>query len=192
MKKIIIESKTHGRHEVLLDDEDYEWAKEYKWCANKVYRIKNKDKFYVRRNSPRDSNGKQDKIHLHRVITNAPKGMSVDHINGNPLDNRKENLRVCTNQENQMNRGRTKNNMSGYKGVYYRKKNKDMINERSKPWKAQIMFNQKVIYLGLYKTKEEAARAYDKKAIELFGEFAQLNFPEEWEHVLCRKKVAGA
>jgi len=67
-----------------------------------------------------------------------------------------------------------------------------MINEHARPWEARISFNTKKIYLGSYKTKEEAARAYDKKAIELFGEFAQLNFPEEWGNVLCRKKVAGA
>jgi|TARA_R110002020_G_C15975619_1_gene747963 hypothetical protein len=65
------------------------------------------------------------------------------------------------------------------KGLKYIGKMKK-INELSKPWEAYIMFNQKNIYLGSYKTKEEAARAYDKKAIELFGEFAQLNFPEEW------------
>ena len=103
--------------------------------------------------------------------------MQVDHINGNTLDNRKENLRLCTNQQNAMHRGKTKNNKSGYKGVRYMKKKKGMINEHSKPWQAQIYLNQKQIYLGCYKTPEEAARAYDKKAIELFGEYATLIFP---------------
>jgi hypothetical protein len=67
-----------------------------------------------------------------------------------------------------------------------------MINEHSKPWQARITFNRKTINIYAYKTEEEAARAYDKKAIELFGEFAQLNFPEEWVNVHGRKKVAGA
>jgi hypothetical protein len=167
----------------LVDDEDYDRLNEHKWYADKD----GNDKFYVKRNG-----NKQKKIRMHREITNAPKGKVVDHINGNPLDNRKENLRVCSQQENCMNRRHRTDNKSGYKGVRYMKKTKGMINELSKPWMAQIKFNQKVIYLGMYKTKEEAARAYDQKAVELFGEFAQLNFPEEWEHVLCSKKVVGA
>ena len=115
---------------------------------------------------------------MHREITNAPKGMQVDHINGNTLDNRKENLRVCTRSQNMMNRGKQNNNKSGYKGVSYMKK-KDPNYEYPKPWRAQIKCptNQKVIHLGCYKYPEQAARAYDKKAIELFGEYAQLNFP---------------
>ena len=162
----------------LVDDEDYEMLTEHKWYANR-----DKDKFYVMRNSPTDSNGKQKTIFMHREITNAPKGKVVDHINGNPLDNRRENLRVCTNQENTMNRRKHRNNKSGYKGVCYMKKKKYMISEHSKPWLAQIGHNQKNIFLGMYKAKEEAARAYDRKAVELFGEFAVLNFPEEWMNV---------
>ena len=97
--------------------------------------------------------------------------MHVDHINGNPLDNRKSNLRICTNAENQRNRGVNKNNTSGYKGVCWAKQNKK--------WKARIKHNGKLIHLGYYKDKEEAARAYDKKAKELHGEYAYLNFPDE-------------
>jgi hypothetical protein len=171
MKKI----KLTQDKEAIVDDDDYGVLMEHKWCAHKQVN----GKFYVARSSPRDSNGKQKTIRMHRQITNAPKGMYVDHINGNPLDNRKENLRICTNQQNGMNRGKQNNNTSGYKGVRYVKKKKNMINEYSKPWGAEIMHNQKRVFFGYYKTKEEAARAYDKKAIELFGEFAYLNFPEE-------------
>ena len=173
MKKI----KLTQNKEAIVDDEDYERLMEHKWCAHKC--SNNKDKFYVERMAPVDSNGKQKIIYIHRVIMNAPKGMQVDHINGNPLDNRRENLRICTNQQNGMNRGKPKDNTSGYKGVTYMKKKKDMINEYSKPWYAQIIHNQKKIHLGCYKTKEEAARAYDKKAIELHGEYATLNYPKE-------------
>ena len=165
----------------LVDDEDYEMLTEHKWSALRDH--KTKDRFYVKRNSPTDSNGKRKIILMHREITNAPKGKVVDHINGNPLDNRKENLRVCTQQENTMNRRKHKNNKSGYKGVSYKKKKKDMINEYSKPWQAQIRHNQKSICLGYYRIKKEAARVYDQKAVELFGEFAVLNFPEEWMNV---------
>ena len=98
--------------------------------------------------------------------------MHVDHINGNPLDNRKSNLRICTNAENQRNKGVYKNNKSGYKGVHWFK--------RDKKWQAQIKHNNKSIHIGLYEDKEEAARAYDKKAKELHGNFKNLNFPDEW------------
>jgi len=156
----------------LVDDDDYEMLMEHKWYAAW---LTSDGKFRAVRNSPRDLSGKQKKILIHRVITNAPKEKMVDHINGNPLDNRKDNLRVCTHQENCMNRGKQKNNMSGYKGVSYRKKGKDMINEYQKPWIASISFNGKNILFDYYKTKEEAALAYNKKAPELFGKFAVLN-----------------
>jgi len=97
--------------------------------------------------------------------------MHVDHINGNPLDNRKSNLRICTHAENSNNTGPRKNNTSGYKGVYWAKRNKR--------WLAQITHNGKQVYIGHYKDKEEAARAYDAKAKEFQGEFAYLNFPDE-------------
>lgn len=163
----------------LVDDEDYDRLSEHKWFASKS---RTADKFSATRNTPGRPNGEQRKILMHREITNAPKEKVVDHINGNPLDNRKENLRVCTQQENSWNRGKPKNNKSGYKGVTYYKK-RDMINELKKPWAAHIQSNGKKRYLGYYKTAQEAARAYDQKAIELFGEFAQLNFPEEWMNV---------
>ena len=115
MKKITL---TQGK-EAIVDDDDYEMLMEYKWCAQK--RITGI--FYVARSTPKDSSGKQKILLLmHREITNAPKGMEVDHINGNPLDNRKENLRICTNQQNAMNRGKRSDNTSGYKGVSYKKK----------------------------------------------------------------------
>jgi len=91
----------------------------------------------------------------------------VDHINRNRLDCREENLRLTTNQQNICNQGLHKNNTSGYKGVYWEKK--------ANKWHAQIMYNRKCLYLGLFKDKKEAALAYNKKAVELFGKFACLN-----------------
>ena len=148
MKKIKL---TQGK-ETLVDDEDYPYLNEHKWYA---LRVKNRDEFYAVRNGPIDSSGKNKKIYMHREITNAPKEKPVDHINRNPLDNRKENLRVCTHQENQMNRGKSKDNKSGYKGVSYHKKAKHMHNELSKPWNASIRFNGKSIYIGCFAIKEE-------------------------------------
>ena len=112
MKKLIIESKTHGTHEVLLDDEDYEWAKEYNWHLN-IQRNESATlpKYYARRRIGMVE-GKQKNMLLHREILKPLKRQVTDHINGNTLDNRKENLRVCDKNQNQANRRKYKNNSS--------------------------------------------------------------------------------
>lgn len=102
---------------------------------------------------------------LHRVIMGNPDGV-VDHINGNSLDCRKENLRVCSQADNARNRGIGSNNKSGYKGVFL---------AQGKYWAASIVKDRKKIHIGYYKTPELAALAYNKKATELYGEFANLN-----------------
>ena len=93
-----------------------------------------------------------------------PEGMEVDHINGNSLDNRKSNLRICTHKENVRNQKLSAANTSGYRGVSW--------NKASKKWEAYIKVNQKRIYLGKFVDILDAARAYAKKAKECFGEFA--------------------
>lgn len=112
-------------------------------------------------------------ISLGRYLLGLPTGdrRLVDHKNGNALDNRKENLRVATKQQNNANRGLLINNKSGYKGVSWR--------QLSKRWCAFISVNNKSKFLGSFKIKEEAARAYDKAAKEHYGEFAILNFPDK-------------
>jgi hypothetical protein len=105
-------------------------------------------------------------ITLHRLIMQAPRGMVVDHVNGNRLDNRRCNLRLATTAENIRNmaiRGGT----SQFKGVYY--------NTPRGRWRAHICCDRKKLNLGDYATEEAAARAYNKAAIELFGPFARLN-----------------
>jgi len=179
MKRIIIESKVHGTHEVLLDDEDYEWASKYNWFVNKQGSptYKGPDKFYIVRSVSRDpdpvSGRKQRNLRLHREIMKTPKGMHTDHINGDTLDNRKENLRVCTPAQNSQNRAQSTTNTTGYKGVA-------RSSRHGKPWQGRIIHEGKYIHLGMFIMPEEAARAYDKKAVELWGEFATLNFPEEY------------
>ena len=96
--------------------------------------------------------------------------LQVDHINGNRLDNRKENLRLATPQQNQMNRKSHRNSTSKYKGVSWDK-------SRNK-WRALIMIDNKYKHIGRYQDEREAALAYDKAARELFGEYAHLNFEE--------------
>lgn len=117
------------------------------------------------------------KWRLHRLImaymlgTEAIKGYQVDHINGDKLDNRRGNLRICTVSENRMNKPAPKNNKSGFKGVYLIKNSQ----KRNKRWIAYISFNKKRVVLGYFFTKDEAVKAYNQGAKEYHGEFASLN-----------------
>lgn len=107
---------------------------------------------------------------IHRLVTEAKKGQSVDHINHDRLDNRKTNLRVCTHSENLRNMKTPADNTSGYKGV-------SLLKSRDK-YAAYINVNRQRHRLGYFDTPEEAARAYNAKAIELHGDFASLNSVE--------------
>jgi hypothetical protein len=146
----------------LIDDEDFDLVNQYKWFLHQ--------KGYVDANAI--VNGKRTRIKLHRLIMNFPKGKQIDHINGNKLDNRKSNLRICGNSNNQMNVKKkatysNKPTSSIYKGVSYKKKNNK--------WQAYITKDQKRIYIGYFVNEKDAALAYNKKAMELFGEYANLN-----------------
>lgn len=138
----------------LVDDEDYEWLIQRKWLF---------DGRYASRKSG-------IKIYMHRLIMSAPKHLTVDHRNGNCLDNRRSNLRLATYSRNSAN-AKKRQGSSIYKGVTFYK--------RYSKWRAQICFEYKGISIGYFETEEEAARAYDAKAKELFGEFAYLNFPDQ-------------
>jgi hypothetical protein len=124
--------------------------------------------FFLRSDSTQ-SNSRM--VYLHRVIMklagHSLSGKLVDHINMNPLDNRIENLRVATKAQNMSNRPAPANNTSGYKGV--------SLHKQTGKWRAIIKHNYKQIALGLYHTKEEAALAYNKAALEIQGDFAYLN-----------------
>lgn len=109
---------------------------------------------------------KQNKtVYMHREIMGTPKGMDTDHIDRNGLDNRKCNLRICTRSQNNHNRQPRTDCDSRYKGVA----------KQRKRWMAHIQYNGRSIFLGEYDTEIEAAKAYDKKAKEFFGEFARPN-----------------
>ena len=109
--------------------------------------------------------------YLSRVIMGCPDNLVVDHIDGNTRDNTRANLRVCTQHQNTMNSRKTAGNSTGYKGV-------TLVKCYNK-YKAQLTFNGKNIQSHLFKTAEAAAKWYDEKARELFGEFADTNFHVE-------------
>jgi len=145
---------TKGRF-ALVDDDSPDEITGHKWQF---------DGRYVMRFEKLE-NGKFKKIYLHIAIAKPDKGLLIDHENGDKLDNQKANLRFCTYAQNMQNRKPTKGHR--YKGVmYYSKSNK---------FGARITNNGKTVFLGLFLKPEDAAKAYDRKAIELFGEFARVN-----------------
>lgn len=114
---------------------------------------------------------KQENMRLHRFLLGLEKDdkRQVDHINGNKLDNRKSNLRICTASQNNMNMSITKKNTSGYKGIYF------MKYPKNRQWSARISCGKQRIWLGSFSTKEEASKAYNYAAIKYHGDFAYLN-----------------
>lgn len=130
----------------LIDIEDVDKIKNYKWCLSHGYAY----------------NIKSD-IRLHRLIMNCTDDKVVDHINRDRLDNRKSNLRICSQQQNSINRGIQSNNNSGVVGVYWAK-------SRNK-WCAQIMLNKKNIFLGYYEDMNDAIQARKQAEIDYFGEY---------------------
>ena len=137
----------------MVDDSDYEWLSKFKWHIGNGY---------AKRNSSVD--GKSVTIHMHREIMNTPNGYDTDHINGIRTDNRRCNLRVCTRSENLANRGAASSNKTGLKGV--RK------SSRVETFEAQIRVNGKGIYLGSFRTPEEAHIAYIAASKKYHGAFS--------------------
>lgn len=158
MRKIQVGGNQKGkvvRGYALIDDEDFEKVNIHSWSLS-VYG-------YVVGGTPQKK--------LHRYIMNVEGDLQVDHINGDRLDNRKSNLRICTLASNVKNRSLGRDNTSGYKGVSWSK--------AEKKWAARIRFQGTRPFLGYFTKKEDAAKAYNEAAIKYHGEFAKLNKIEE-------------
>lgn len=165
MKKLDVSTSNFPNTICLIDDDDYQWAKYFKWSAEKRYKG-----FYVVRNQSGHI------VRLHRQIMRARAHEDVDHKDNNGLNNTKDNLRLCSDIQNQQNRVKMIIGKSGskYKGVFFRKRRSD--GKRGRCF-AAITINRARFYLGTFDTDIEAAKEYDSKALYYFKEFARLNFP---------------
>ncbi len=142
--------------ECIVDEEDFTLLSQWSWYYDTGYATRH--------------NGNK-KVRMHRQLTGNVVGFVVDHINGNTLDNRKSNLRLCSVRDNIRNRKLNKNNKSGYKGVSW--------DIKANKWRARIMINRKEKHLGTFGNKVDAAKCYDSASIKYFGEFGKLNFKKE-------------
>lgn len=148
----------------LVDDEDFEWLSAFRWRPQAAGRPGRKPSFRAVRSAPRG----RGVILMHRELLSAPAGVIVDHRNGNPLDNQRANLRLCTHAQNAANRQLlVANKSSRFKGVTWSK--------RMSRWQAGIKVDGRFLYLGLFEDEEEAADAYARAAQEHYGEFAYTN-----------------
>jgi len=172
MKKIKLDDGLYA----TIDDEDYETVLLFEQLVGEPWKVfgRTSNKAVVMAGGN----------FLHRIIMRVKKGRCVKHLNGDGLDNRKENLLECSlSYAKSTQKGVMKNNRSGFRGVSdngpaYRKK-----------WRAELNYEGQRYRLGNYYDKQDAARTYDKKALELFGEDAQLNFPELREQYLLENEI---
>ena len=148
----------------ILDVDDFYRFGNLKWTLNGT-----KKKFYAV-SGIKDKNGNFKMVRLHRLIMNEPKGLLVDHKNGNSLNNLRANLRAATRSQNMFNARKRKNTSSRFVGVCFEK--------RYGLWKAYIIHRCKNRFLGYFKKEVDAAKAYDKAARRYRKEFARLNFSE--------------
>lgn len=146
--------------EAHISPEDQAYITDWAWSVHRTGHS-----VYLRGYQRGIRNSCKNPQYLHRLIMNAPPGLDVDHINGNGLDNRRQNLRLCTRSQNNANRHRSQSKSTGVKGVHFEK--------CTGKWRAEIHCDGKRHTLGRFDCLEAAANAYNDKAAELFGEFAR-------------------
>lgn len=155
---IIINSPKYGRKKVIIDTADLQRVKDFPntWVVKRDPTIND---FYCG-GKIQDINGKRVQIYLHRWLTRCPKYLQVDHFDNNPLNNRRSNLRVVTNAENQQNpKGAQRNSSSGILGVHW--------NSQTRKWKAHIEVNGKKNYIGSFASVDEASMAIELSRVKM-------------------------
>lgn len=159
MKRIALSGKANQLF-ATVDDSDYEVLLQYKWYLRSGYAYR-MEQYY------QDGKRRGHGIAMHRSLLDAKSHQLVDHINYDRLDNQRSNLRIATKSQNSQNRVLPITNTSGYKGVTWSKsKNK---------WQVALKHNQKYVFVGRFDNILDAAKAYNIKAKELFGEYAVVN-----------------
>ena len=159
---------TQGKF-ALVDDEDYDYLMQWKWNTEKARKGR---RYYAKRAEYDKETQTQKTIRLHRVIMNViDPNIHIDHKDHDGLNCQKNNMRIATNEQNTRNRRANKNSTSKYKGV-----SRSVWPSGTHKWKAKITINGKQINIGFFDEEIEAAKAYDKMAIELHGDFANPNF----------------
>ena len=139
----------------IVDDKDFERLSKKKWHYT----------LYARRSVV--ENGKRKSSLMQWEVLGKPrKGLQVDHVNGDKLDNRRKNLRIATPSQNRVNSVKPKNNTSGYKGVIW--------NRICKKWIAKTSFNKKLIFLGYFTSKLDAYKAYCEACVKYHKEYARV------------------
>lgn len=153
----------------LIDNDDFENLSRFRWCAKLAKVLANGQKKYIAVTANYQPFLKQNKpIKMHRLIMKCPPGLTVDHIDGNTLNNRKSNLRIATLSENNKNKRSLIKPRSGLKGVY-------AVANSVRRWRSQIMSERKLFYLGTFATKEEAVLAYNGAAKVHHQKFANFS-----------------
>ena len=147
-------------HHAIVDDSDYEFLNQWKWSACKSWWT---ETVYAARKPFGGKNGKS--IYMHRLIMGEPQGLEVDHKDRNGLNNQRTNLRIAEKFQNRSNQGLSKMSVSRAKGV----------RQKGRSWEAHISVGDKYVYLGIFKTFQDALDAYDRAAISNRGEFAVTN-----------------
>lgn len=167
MKSFVISNKHLNKVEILVDEEDYDFVKDQIWYANVSTRSNNIKLSYIGLDPSKNEVYRIHHLILMRHGIEIPKGYVVDHIDHNPANNQKRNLRLCSNQQNKFNAPIQKNNTSGFRGVSWFAK--------TQSWRARIKINGKEKHIGIFKSPIDAAIAYNEVATNLFGEYAMLN-----------------